>query len=181
MSGAAAMLAALVIAVVVIVHLLALAMVPLGLPGTFVQVGAAVVVTALSGGTRLGWGWVLVLLALALAGELAELLAGTWGTRRYGGSRRAAWDALVGGVVGAVVGGIPIPFLGSIVMSFVGTFVGAWLGEASRTRRAAPSARVGLGALAGRTVGTAVKMFVALLIFLVSLSVLVAQMAGAGA
>jgi hypothetical protein len=150
-------------------------LIPLGLPGTFVQVGAALVLTAATG--LLGWGWVGLFLVLALLGELVEFLSGQWGARRYGGSRRAAWGALVGGLVGALVGGIPVPVLGSIVMSFVGTFVGAVLGEMSASARR-PDLRVGCGAIVGRTAGVAAKLGVGIVMLVTSIAVLAAQLLG---
>ena len=108
-----------------VVQLVALAIVPLGLPGTFVQVGAAAVLTLASDGAHLGWWWVGTFLVLALVGEVVEFLSGQWGARRFGGSSAAAWGALAGGLIGAIVGGIPVPVVGSVIASFIGTFVGA--------------------------------------------------------
>jgi uncharacterized protein YqgC (DUF456 family) len=161
-----------------LVNLVALVMIPLGLPGTFVQVLAAGVMTLASGGTRLGWRWVVGFLVLALAGELVELLAGQWGARRFGGSRAAAWGALLGGFLGAFVGAVPVPLLGSVVMSFVGTFAGALLGEMTAQRGIAPNLRVGWGALLGRAVGTGTKLFLGFVILIVASAVLVAQVVG---
>jgi uncharacterized protein len=157
------------------VQLLALLATPLGLPGTFLQVGAALVMTMASGGARMGWGWVGLFFGMALVAEVIEFLSGQWGTRRFGGSRHAAWGALVGGFFGAVVGGIPIPVVGSIVMSFFGTFAGALLGEMYRQRTAAPTLRVGLGALVGRTIGVGTKLFVGLVILVMSAWVVFAR------
>src|SRR5205814_1615617 len=69
------------IALFFLTHLVALLMIPLGLPGTFLQVGAALVMTVASGGARMGWGWVGLFFGLALVGELIEFLCGQWGTR----------------------------------------------------------------------------------------------------
>lgn len=163
------------IALFLAANLAALVMIPLGLPGTFVQVAAALAMTIITDGARLGWTWVVLFLGLALVGEVVEFLSGQWGARRFGGSRGAAWGALVGGVVGAFVGGIPIPVVSAVVMSFVGTFVGALVGEMSARRVAAPDVRVGMGAVVGRVVGVATKLSLAFLMLIVSASVLVAQ------
>jgi len=150
------------------VQLVAVILIPLGLPGTFVQVAAAAVLALATGGARLGWGWVGVFLALALVGELVEFVAGLWGARRFGGTRAAAWGALVGGIVGAFVGGIPVPIVGAIVMSFVGTFVGALVGEMWGQRAVAPDLRVGAGALLGRALGVGTKLALGMTIVVVS-------------
>src|SRR5262245_1292023 len=162
------MLGALGVATLVLVNLLALVMIPLGLPGTFVQVGAAAVAALATGGHLVGWRWVVLFLVLALVGEVVEFVSGRWGARRFGGSSSAAWGALVGGVVGAIVGGIPIPVVGAVVASFVGTFAGALLGEMIAQRRVTPDLRVGVGAVLGRTAGTAVKLFVSLAILILT-------------
>jgi hypothetical protein len=156
------------------VQLAALVMIPLGLPGTFLQVAAAVVLAIASDGTLLGWRWVGVFLVLALIGEVVEFLSGQWGTRRFGGSRRAGWGALIGGLVGAVVGGIPIPVIGAIVMSFVGTFVGALIGEMS-AQGTTPDVRVGLGALLGRAIGVATKLGIGMMILVISATVVLTR------
>jgi uncharacterized protein len=156
------------------VQLAALVMIPLGLPGTFLQVAAAAVLAIASDGTLLGWRWVGVFLVLALVGEGGEFLSGQWGTRRFGGSPRAGWGALIGGLVGAVVGGIPIPVIGAIVMSFVGTFVGALIGEMS-AQGTTPVVRVGLGALLGRAIGVATKLGIGMMILVISATVVLAR------
>ncbi len=157
----------LIVALYFAVQAVGLCLVPFGLPGLWLQVAAAVVLAAVT--MLLGWGWVALFVALALAGEGIEFLSGRWGARRFGGSARAGWGALLGGIVGAVVGGIPVPVIGSILMSFAGTFVGAVLGEMSARGALAPEIRVGLGAVIGRAIGIGAKMGVGLAIVLGSL------------
>jgi uncharacterized protein len=155
--------------VFVLVQLLALCVIPLGLPGTWLQViAAAVAIWAI--GDQLGG--LLVLVMLAVAGEIAEMLSGQWGARRFGGSPRAAWGALIGGFAGLFVG-TPVPLVGSLVMSFVGTFAGAIIGEMSGRRRIAPELRVGLGAVLGRALGIAAKLGVGFVIAILSIASLV--------
>lgn len=154
------------------VQLLALLMIPLGLPGLWVQVAACAVLVMASDGVRLGWGWVGVFVGLGIVGEVIEFLSGQWGARRFGGSHAAGWGALVGGIAGALIGGIPIPVIGAVVMSFVGTFAGAIAGEMWARQHAAPDLRIGLGALLGRAVGVATKLALALAILILSAAAL---------
>lgn len=151
-----------------------LVIIPLGLPGTFVQVGAALVLTLVTGGARLGWMWVGLFLVFALVGEAIEFLAGRWGARKFGGSRRAGWGALIGGLVGALAG-MPVPLIGSIIASFVGTFAGAWIGQISEQRQQGDAVHVGIGAVIGRAIGVTFKVFLGLLIIILSAVVLFAQ------
>lgn len=169
------MIEAIGVALYFAANLLALVMIPLGLPGTFVQVGAAVALTLLSDGARLGWSWVGLFAVLAIVGEVVELVSGQWGARRFGGSRHAAWGALLGGIVGAIVGGVPVPVVGSMIASFIGTFVGALAGEIYVRRVLALHVKVGVGAVVGRIVAVATKLSLAFFMLIVSGAVLVGQ------
>ena len=150
---------------IVLVQLLALCMIPLGLPGTWLQVLAVGIVTWRMDRPLLGFA---IVVGLAVVGEIAETLSGQWGTRRFGGSRKAAWGALLGGFAGLFVGA-PIPVIGSLVMSFIGTFVGAIGGEMWERGGIAPELRVGMGALVGRAAGVALKLGMAFVIAVLSL------------
>ena len=158
-------------------QLAALLMIPLGLPGTFLQVIAALILAVATGGARMGWPWIGVFLALALLGETIEFLSGQWGAKRFGGSRKAAWGAVAGGMAGLFFGGlVPPPVLGSVVASFIGTFAGAIAGEMLTRRSSAPNLRVGFGAVLGRALGVGAKLFIAFLIAIISTSVVVHNM-----
>jgi uncharacterized protein YqgC (DUF456 family) len=150
----------------VLVQAVALCMIPLGLPGTWLQVIAVAIALW---ATERPLGGLGVLIGLAVVGEIAELLSGQWGARRFGGSPRAAWGALIGGFAGLFVG-TPVPIVGSLVMSFVGTFVGAIVGEMSGRQRIAPEMRVGLGAVLGRALGIAAKLAVGFAIAVLSIA-----------
>ena len=150
---------------IVLVQLVALCMIPLGLPGTWLQVLAVGIVTWRMDRPLLGFA---IAVGLAVVGEIADTLSGQWGTRQFAGSRKAGWGALLGGFAGLFVG-TPIPVLGSLVMSFVGTFVGAIAGEMWERGGIAPELRVGMGALVGRAAGVALKLGMAFVIAVLSL------------
>jgi uncharacterized protein len=137
------------------VLLLSFVMIPFGLPGLWIMVGAALAYQLLLPGT-IGMVTLVATALLALVAEVLEFtLAGRY-ARKYGGSRRAGWGAIIGSIVGAIVG-VPIPILGSIVGGFVGAFVGAFIAERSRGTEVAGSSRVATGALVGRVVAAAMK------------------------
>jgi hypothetical protein len=160
-----------------------LLLIPFGLPGTWVQVLAAAIFVAATGGAKMGWLWVALFAVLALIGEAVEFVSGKWGARKFGGSDLAGWGALAGGFAGLFLGGlIPIPVVGSLIMSFAGTFAGAVLGEMHQQRRLrAPDAppqngnhlRVGFGAVLGRVLGIAAKLSIGCAIAIVSVVVVV--------
>ncbi|HEX5830527.1 MAG TPA: DUF456 domain-containing protein [Gemmatimonadaceae bacterium] len=137
--------------------LAALLLVPLGLPGLWVMVGIGFVYNWLVGTEAIGWLTLAGAAALALLGEVIETLLGARFTRRYGGSRRAAWGAVIGGIAGAIVG-VPVPVVGSMVGAFAGAFVGALVAEYTVGRAAGAATRVATGALLGRAAAVAVKV-----------------------
>jgi uncharacterized protein YqgC (DUF456 family) len=162
------------VALFLLAHVVGLLLIPLALPGLWLQVVATLVMTLATG--RPGLGWTGLFAVLALVAEIVEFLSGRWGARRYGGSSAAGWGALLGGLAGALIGG-PIPILGSILMSFVGTFAGALLGEMYAVRTAAPDLRVGYGAVVGRVIGVATKLAMGFVMLSLSVGVLVVQAA----
>src|ERR671930_1928718 len=108
--------------------LFGLAMIPFGLPGLWVMAGAVLVYSYLGPPSAIGIATLIAVVVLALVGELLEFaLAGRY-ARKYGGSRRAGWGAILGGIIGAIVG-VPIFLIGSMIGAFLGAFVGAWVAE----------------------------------------------------
>ena len=143
-------------------------LVPFGLPGTWVQVAALGIYGWTTGFATIGWPTVILAIALAAAGEVIEFTLGGKYARKYGGSRRAGWGAILGGLVGAFVG-LPVPIVGSVIGAFVGAFAGAAAMELTLTKDwrnpdMGSAVRVGWGAFVGRLVATAAKSAVAVAI-----------------
>ena len=158
-------LAVLVLAACTIVGLL---FIPLGLPGLWVMVLGFLVFGWLTQFRSESVATIGIVLALAFAGELIETWLGFRYARRYGGSRRAGWGALLGGLVGAVVG-VPVPVVGSVIGAFVGSFGGAALLEYAYSRRADVAVGAGWGAVVGRAAAAAAKIALGLVIGVISL------------
>jgi uncharacterized protein YqgC (DUF456 family) len=130
--------------------------IPLGLPGTWLILGVAVAYAAMTH-ESIGWISIVVIGSMAIVGEIFEfMLAGRY-ARKYGGSKRAGWGAIIGGMVGAFAG-IPIPLVGSMIGAFLGAFAGALLFELAGGTRAGPATKVATGALLGRVVAAAMKV-----------------------
>ena len=151
----------------VTVSIAGLVLIALGLPGLWVIVAAVVLGGVVTGFHTIGAGTIAIVIALALLGELFELWFGYGLARRYGGSKRAGWGALIGGLVGAIVG-VPVPIIGSVIGGFVGAFAGATLLEYSRSPVAGAAVRAGWGALLGRVAATAAKMTLGIVIAVVA-------------
>jgi uncharacterized protein len=158
-------LAVLVLAACGIVGLL---MIPFGLPGLWVMVLGFLVFGWLTQFRSESVATIGIVLALAFAGELVETWLGFRFARRYGGSRRAGWGALLGGLVGAVVG-VPVPVVGSVIGAFVGSFGGAAVFEYAYSRRADVAVGAGWGAVVGRAAAAAAKIALGLVIGVISL------------
>ena len=151
-----------------------LALVALGVPGLWLMVVAVVAYAWLTGFHAVGIATIAVVLGLALLGELFEVWFGYGLARRYGGSRRAGWGALLGGLIGAGVG-VPVPVVGSVIGALVGSFIGAVVFEYPSSWAAGTAVRAGWGALLGRVAATAAKMAVG---FAISIIALVAALTG---
>ena len=155
-----------------------LALVPLGLPGLWLMLAAVVGYGWLTGFHAIGLVTIAVVLGLALLGELFELwlktleslgsLHGYGLARRYGGSPRAGWGALLGGLAGAVIG-VPVPLVGSVIGAILGSFAGAMLFEYSSSRTAQTAVRAGWGALVGRLAAATAKVTVGIVMAVVAL------------
>jgi uncharacterized protein YqgC (DUF456 family) len=139
------------------VLLLGLVMIPFGMPGTLVMFCGALGYKLLQPHGGIGWATVIIAgLLMAFAEAMEWVLTGRY-TRKYGGSRRASWGAVIGGMIGAFIG-VPIPLIGPVIGAFVGAFAGAFVGEMSRGSGGGTSTRVAWGAFVGRVVGAALKM-----------------------
>ncbi len=158
-------LSGVLLAVCCIVGLL---LIPFGLPGLWVMVLGILGYGWLTDFSTMGVGLIVLVVVLALVGEVVEAWLGFRMARRYGGSSRAGWGALVGGLVGAVVG-VPVPIIGSVIGGFVGAFVGATLFEYTKARHSGSAAWAGWGAVLGRAAAAAVKMALGVVIAVVAL------------
>lgn len=134
-----------------------LGVIPLGIPGLWVMLLGALLFNLVLDPAPIGL-WALVGGGLlASLAELVEfLLAGRF-ARRFGGSKRAEWGAILGGLAGVLIG-VPIPLIGSIIGGFLGAFGGALIGEWSLHQDKDRAGRAAWGALLGRAAAIGVKV-----------------------
>jgi uncharacterized protein YqgC (DUF456 family) len=140
---------------------LGLIMIPFGMPGTLVMFAAALCYYLLVPGGGIGLMTVIGVGVLMAVAEGLEWVLTSRFTKKYGGSRRAGWGAIIGGMVGAFMG-VPIPIIGSIIGAFAGAFIGAFVFEWSREQNHGVATRVAWGALIGRVVAAAIKVAIGL-------------------
>lgn len=98
--------------------------------------------------------WVVITLLVSLLENLIPI----WGTKKYGGSKRAIW----GSVIGLFVGLFVFPPMGIIIFPFIGAVVG----ELSAGKGTNEALRAGFGAFMGFVVALVMKLTVSgLMIF----------------
>ncbi len=143
--------------------ILGLIMIPFGLPGTLVMFAGALCYYLLVPGGGIGLATVIGVGVLMVVAEGLEWILTARFTKKYGGSRRAGWGAVIGGMIGAFLG-VPVPIVGSIVGAFVGAFIGAFVFEYSRGTGHGTATRVAWGAFIGRVTAAAIKVAIGLMI-----------------
>jgi len=140
----------------------------LGLGGTFIIIGLALIHALVTGFDPISWKLLLVLLGLALIGEGIEFVVGTFYVAKKGASKSGVIGAFAGGLAGAVAGNGLFPVFGAILGSFVGGFGGAVLGEYYAREKLEPSLRIGGHAFLGRLLAILIKHAIALvMVFLI--------------
>jgi uncharacterized protein YqgC (DUF456 family) len=130
----------------------------MGLPGLWVMVAAALLYAWYTSFQFVGLWTLVILAAIAAIAELIEFLAGSAGAKKAGGSRRAAWGALIGGLLGAILLSVPVPIIGTTIGLCIGVFAGALIGEMSVRDDAAHSIRVGVEATKARIYAIIIKL-----------------------
>jgi uncharacterized protein YqgC (DUF456 family) len=141
----------------------------LGLGGTFIIIGLALIHALATGFDPISWKLLALLLGLALLGEGIEFVVGTFYVAKKGASKAGVIGAFVGGLTGAAVGNGLIPVAGAILGSFLGGFGGAVLGEYYRREKLEPSLRIGGHAFIGRLLAILIKHSLALVMVLLIL------------
>lgn len=141
------------------------------LPGTWLILAAAIIYDWCYDWAKLGFVVLSILAGLAVLGEIVEFAAAYVFAGKAGGSRRAAWGGVIGGLVGMFVFTLPVPVLGTIAGGVIGCFLGAILGEMTKRGPLGRSGRIGASAALGHIAGMAAKLALAFVIAGVALSV----------
>ncbi len=92
--------------------------------------------------------WALVVIVV----QVLDYYVPIWGTKKFGGSKRAIWGSSIGLIVGLFIGPIGI---------IVGPFVGAFLGELTVNKSSHDALKVAWGSFVGILIGTTIKLIVA--------------------
>lgn len=140
------------------------------LPGSWICLSAMFVIGVVWKPELLSSPWTTfgVTIAVAIAGELIEVLASAIGVRRGGGSKLGAVISIVGAFLGAVLGA-PLLFpLGSFVFAVLGAGLCTVLIERMVHRKEWNEAsKAGIGAAVGRALATVAKTLCTLTIAII--------------
>ena len=123
------------------------------LPGPFLIFAGLTMAAWLENFDYVGTGTILLLGILMVAAFGIDFLAGALGVKRFGGSQRAVFGALVGSVVGLFFA------LPGIIF---GPFIGAVIGQISNRDSFRDAGKAGLGVWLGIVLGTAAKVTIGL-------------------
>lgn len=148
------------------------------LPGNWLVVLFTAIFVALvprSEEQGIGWWTVIILVVIALLGELIEFAAGAAGAAKKGGSRRGMLLAIAGTMIGSLTGAAlfspVVPVIGTVIGAVggggLGAFAGAYLGETWKGRTAEDRLEISRGALVGRLLGTVGKMAVGIVMVII--------------
>ncbi len=145
--------------VTVIFMLAGLVSILIGIPGTFIILGAAFVYSACTHFEVVSIRLLAGLLSIAMTGEIIEAFLGLFVARKFGASRLALFSTLVGGFAGAVIGSVVLPLIGTVIGAVAGAFLGAFISEMALKRGVERSVSAGMGAFIGRTGAVFAKLF----------------------
>jgi uncharacterized protein YqgC (DUF456 family) len=119
-------------------------------PGSLIVWTGVIVHKLWLGDASVSWKIVIITGLLMLVGQIADIVLGVWGARKFG----ATWKGAVGALVGAVVGFfIPPPLFWLIV----GPVIGAVIGELLAGRTMKEGGKAGFGTVVGSVVAFALK------------------------
>jgi len=146
-------------ALLLILSLAAVALNIISIPGNWIMLLCALLVSWYSHWTAPSLIILAIMLIVLLFGELIEMMGSLVGAKKFGASTLAAWAAIAGGLVGGLLGFmIPIPLIGNIIGALLGAFLAAWCVELIRQKPFKAATRAAVGAALGRAVGMSTKV-----------------------
>lgn len=141
-----------------------------GLPGNWIILVFSVLLSWAGNFDKIQLISLIVLLALALFGELIEFLLGIIGAKKYEASNRAVAGSFIFGIIGAIFGAPFLFGIGSVIGAFTGAFAGAVLVEMVQGKNMNQAVTVGWGTLLGKVGGSFSKIFIGLVMIVVTLT-----------
>lgn len=106
----------------------------------------------------LSWMFMGVLAGMALVGEILEFLSQSFGAKRYGGSRKGNWGAILGAIAGSIFGAPFFLGLGALPGALLGAYGGCLAVELVTGRTLSQARLAARGALWGKMFGLVTKV-----------------------
>lgn len=133
----------------------------IGLFGNWLILAAVACAWVITGFVHFSVLGLLILLVLAIVGEILETALAGYGAAKFGGGKGSVVAALVGCILGAIVGTPIVPILGTIIGACLGAFTAASLYEYIQMEKTVHQALwTGLGAAIGKIAGQFSKVLV---------------------
>ena len=101
--------------VFLLIMLAGLVMIPFGLPGLWLMIGVVAYGVFIG---DVAWWTLAFLVVFGVVAEVLEFFAVKMFSDRYGGSKKAFWAAIAGGIIGAFVG-TPVPLVGNVIGALI--------------------------------------------------------------
>lgn len=150
-------MAVLAIIIFLLIALGGLALLPLGIPGTFIVVAGSGLAGLLTGGELVSLSLFLVFLGLAVLGEVLDWLFSLIVGKKYGTSTPGLIASFVGAIAGAIAG-LPLPVIGNLLGAFLGAFIGAFSVELFLRKDIGDAVKSGLSVMFGKVFGSVFKV-----------------------
>ncbi len=147
----------IMMALYLIVSLAGLISLIFGLPGNFIILGGSLLYGWYGGFSEITLKIIIILIVLALVGELIEFLLGILGAKKYRSSNRAIVGSIVFGIIGGILGAPFFFGIGAVIGAFAGAFAGAIAIELTQGKKMDEAIKSGWGAFIGRVAGTISK------------------------
>ncbi|MCK4235715.1 MAG: DUF456 domain-containing protein [Candidatus Krumholzibacteria bacterium] len=136
----------------------------LGVPGSWIALGAILIYDLATGFSTVGWVVILVMVGIVVLGEIVEAFLGIVYVAHKGATRWGVLGAFIGGLAGGIGGSFVVPFLGSIVLGIAGAFAGAVAFEYLYYRSLDRALQTGFFAFIGKLGAMMVKFAMGLVI-----------------
>jgi len=159
----------LVLSLFIIVALMGLISHVFGFPGNFIILAGSLLLGWYGGFKEVTITVLVILLGLALLGELVEFVLGVLGAKKYKSSNKAIIGSIVFGIIGGILG---IPFflgIGAVIGAFLGAFFGAFLVEFLLEKNVDRAMKSGWGAFIGRLAGTFFKSAIGIAMIVITI------------
>ena len=140
-----------------------------GLPGNFIILADSLLYGWYGGFKEITYKVILILIILAIVGEVVEYGLGILGAKKRGATKGAIIASIIGGIAGAIIG---MPFLfgiGSVIGAFLGAFGGAFLLEYLQGKGLDQAIESGWGAFLGRVGGAISKGFIGIMMIVITI------------